>query len=285
MRSCNPTLGTYLAIGLTPLGRAECFRITTQSGSVFKWTSWDKNVVDGADTFTSQGPWLKRSKWSVTNTMQVPSMTVTVLALTTAFNGGADLRSQIAQGMLDGAEFTLTYYYYELSTGLIMGNILIFGGTVSTVSLAGTKADITVKGANNKLDQNAPRRVYQIGCNNTFCDAGCTLLRASYTASYTMGATPTKVFIPWASAPANPAYYQLGTVTVTSGPASGESMTVDFADATGLTLSYPLHNLPVVGNTFTAFEGCDKTQTTCSRRGNTQHGLWFPFVPPAETAF
>jgi hypothetical protein len=279
--------------GIVPYKLAECYTLTLADGATtYRWTTYDRDVELNLEVFTCQNPHLKRSKWSLTNTMQVPSMTVTLLSTTTAFAGGLDIRSRIAQGFLDGASFLLTNVYIDaVATGfgekypVILGDIPIFGGSVSTAQIGGTSAVIMVKGANNKLDQNAPRRVYQIGCNNTFCDAGCTLDRNAFTFPFAVGASPTRSFIPWATPPGDPSLFQLGTVTMTSGPASGQAMTVEAADASGLTLVFPLYNTPEPGDTFDAFEGCNKTVARCDSRGNTQNGLWFPFIPAAETAF
>jgi len=157
--------------------------------------------------------------------------------------------------------------------------------------LTGNSAKIKVKGKNNKLAMNAPRNVFQVGCLHAFCDPGCTLSRAAFTTSYAVGVAPSKVFIPWSgAAPGNASNYRFGSVRLTSGPASGQWRTVKVADNTGLTLSYPLYDLPVAGDTFTAFEGCDKTLNSgsgqsCTDRGNEQNIRQFPFVPPAETGF
>lgn len=287
MRPCNPTLATALATALIPYRLAECYDLVLTDGTPYRLTSYDADVPLDGNTYASAA--LKRSKWSVTNSMQVPSMTVTLLTTTASFDGGLDFRSRAVQGFLDGASFTLTNVYIEndnnpVLPGDILGDILIFGGSVSTVAISGPTAIIQVKGANNKLDQPVPRHVYQVGCKNTFCDPGCTLDRAAFTASFVVGASPTKSFIPWATPPGDPSLYALGTVTMTSGAAGGQAMTAESADATGLTLVFPLYNAPAPGDTFDAFEGCDKTQTRCASRGNTQNGLWFPFVPPAETA-
>jgi uncharacterized phage protein (TIGR02218 family) len=286
MRPCNVTLAAALAAGDVLMRRAEAYKITTKLGTIFRWSTYDKKIPNGLDTYTAQGPFLKRSSWKLTNTMQVPSMTMKLSSLNQSFNGGASLIGQITQGLLDGASVVMTEIYMDATVDAVsvIGDIVIFGGRVSVASTDGLTATIQVKGANNRLDQYAPRRLYQVGCNNTFCDAGCTLLRASFTSSFTVGASPTRLFVPWASPPGTPSQFVLGTLTMTSGAASGESVTVGAADASGCTLVFPLYAAPAPGDTFTVFQGCDKTIATCTGRSNNQNGLWFPFIPPAETA-
>lgn len=289
MRSCSGALALVLASGGVELWSADLFTFTLSDGTtIYRWTSFDEDLVANLFTFTSRKPWLQRSKWNVKNTMEVPSLNVTLAALNDAFAGGASIKAQIHNGLFDGATCKLERAFM-LAPGdtVALGTILLFSGQVAGIDLDGTKADIGVKGLVNKLDQNAPRNVFQAGCVHTFCDPGCTLLRASFTTTYTMGSSPapTKTFVPWASAPGTPSRYNGGTLRFTTGPDSSQSRTIDKADSTGLFLSYPLYALPVAGNMFTAFEGCDKTKTRCSALANLQNWRAFPHVPPAETAY
>jgi len=288
MRTCSGALALVLAAGGVELFSADLFAVTLQDGTNYYWTSFDTNLVWDGNTYISQSPWLERTQWNVDNKMTVPELAVTLSALNTSFAGGADIKAQITNGLFDGATMTLYRVFMPTpgDTGAL-GTVLLFNGYFSDIEMDGITAKIKVKGITNKLDINAPQHVYQAGCIHSFCDIGCTLTAATFTTSYTMGSspTPTRTFIPWASAPAHPEYYILGTLTFTSGVSSGQSRTIQFADSTGITLSYPLYEQPTAGDTFDAFQGCDKTQTTCTRYSNTQHFRAFPKVPPINTAY
>ncbi len=156
--------------------------------------------------------------------------------------------------------------------------------------MIGGVATITAKGKNNRLDQYVPRNLYQVGCNHAFCDAGCTLSRASFTSNFTVGGSPTSIFVPWASAPGTPALYIGGTLAVTSGAGAGQRRTISGANAFGVDLAYPLSVLPAAGDAFTAFEACDKSFNSgsgqsCTDRSNTQHYRGFEFIPPPNAAY
>jgi hypothetical protein len=303
------------------LWRADLFQFTLQDGTNFYWTSFDNDVTIGGQVYSSKAPWLSRSKWEVVNTMQVPTMTVNLDALNTSFNGGGNIKLQIVNGVFDGASFlysvafliinstsflpavdttgqdavdtTGNTVYSVIVTSLqeIIGTIDVFGGMVGSVDITGNSAQITCKGKNNLLAQYTPRNVYQTGCVHGFCDAGCTLSAASFTSSFTVGASPQANFIPWSgTAPSNYAAYTNGTVTMTSGAASGQQRTVGSATSSGLTLVYPLYETPSSGDTFTAFQGCDKTldsgsNQSCTSRSNTQNFRGFPFTPPPDAAY
>jgi uncharacterized phage protein (TIGR02218 family) len=294
LRSASGALITALAGGV-PLWRASIFTFTLIDGvTVYNWTSWDTDLVVSGTTYSSKAPWLTRTTWSVANTMEVPSMTIKLRALNGAFGGGAQIKTQIHNGLFDGATVSVSDAFMSApGVTSTLGTIALFTGKVAGIDLNGTTATLTVKGKVNDLDQYAPRTLYQIGCNHAFCDAGCTLLKATYTASFAVGSGsggPTASFIPWASAPGAPSLYQNGEVTMTSGAASGQSRTVAYADATGLTLTYPLYQTPAAADTFSALQGCDKTFASgsgrsCTDRANTQHYKGYEFVPPPNSAY
>ncbi|CAN5578185.1 DUF2163 domain-containing protein [soil metagenome] len=291
LRPAGPSLAAALASGQR-LWSADLLSFTLADGvTVLNWTTWDRDLVAESVVYASRAPWISRSKWKVTNKMQVPTMSVSLMALNDGFRGGASIKSQIHAGLFDGASVLLQRAYMTTPGDVdALGTIALFGGKSAGIDLDGITAQIEVKGRVNDLDQYAPRNLYQVPCNRAFCDLGCTLSRATYTASYVVGTAPTATFIPWASAPGNPSVYQGGTVAFSSGPDSGARRTVAKADGSGLTLAYPLYAVPIAGDAFSAFEGCDKTfdsssGQSCSDRSNTQHYRGFRFVPPPSTAY
>lgn len=289
--SCSPALALALEGGI-PLWQADLFKFVLTDGlTTFYWTSWNKTLSATGHSWTSAQPAIKRSKRNVTNTMEVPSMQVYLMASDPVFNSGAALMTQITQGLLDGATFLLSRAYMDApGSTTALGTMDLFGGEVAGIDLNETLATVTCKGKNFRLDQFAPGNMLQVDCNHAFCDAGCTLNRAAYTASYTMGATPTNMFIPWASAPGNATNYLGGTFAVTTGVAAGSRRQIVEADSTGLLLAYPLYITPSAGDGFTAFEGCDKAYDSgsgrdCTARANTQHHRGFEFVPDPLTSY
>lgn len=195
MRSCSPALALVLDAGGVQLWNADLFTITLADGStVYRWTSFDQDVTYGGNLFTAQGPFIQRSKWDVANTMQVPTMDVRVMAFSSAFAGGASIKLQAHNGLFDGATVVLERAFMLVpGDAATLGTILLFSGQVAGISIDGTTIDLSVKGLVNKLDSNVPRNVYQTGCIHTFCDPGCTLLRATFTTSYVVGSSPTKI--------------------------------------------------------------------------------------------
>lgn len=286
-----------------PVRQADLFAFTLNDGvTTVNLTSFDTDLVVGGVTYLSAKPWLTRGPWAVGNTMTVETLTLTIRAGNDAWRGGASIKQQIVQGLFDGATFLFSRLYMTGIPGALVqqGVVAIFGGEPGAAEIGATTVTLTIKGKVNKLDQNAPRNLAQVGCNHAFCDPGCTLSRTDFTASFTVGANPTATFIPWASAPSSPvpAAYQNGTFTLTNGAGAGETRTIAGADGTGLSLAYPLPIVPAAGDAFTAFQGCDKTSNasgsvqSCAHHvnnalatiDNRQHFRGFEYVPPPNAA-
>ncbi len=291
LRSCSPALADALAGGVE-LWAADLFTFTLADGvTQFNWTSWDTDLVADAVTYSSRRPWVECSGWSVVNTMEVPTSTVTLTATNDGFNGGASIKAQIHNGLFDGASVLISEAFMTTPGDTsALGLLPVFGGKVGAIDLIGTQAVLTCKGKVNDLDQYVPRNLFQVGCNHAFCDVGCTLNRAAFTASFTVGASPTPIFIPWAAAPGSPVAFNAGTLAMTSGAAAGSRRTILSSNSSGLTLAYPLYTVPAPGDSFSAFAGCDKTfdsgsGQSCTDRSNTQNYRGFEFVPPPNSAF
>ena len=83
-------------------------------------------------------------------------------------------------------------------------------------------------------------------------------------------------------------YFDLGTITFTSGVLSGLSRTVQ-SYIKGIpgtaTLLGGFPSAPATGDTFNIYPGCDKLQGTCTNKfNNLTNFRGYPYVPINETA-
>src|SRR5689334_15698964 len=104
----NPDLALAWETGelfeLPSLSRAQLFAFTLRDNStVHRWTSWNRNLDWASHTWMGRGQKLQRTRLNLTNTMQVPELTVKMLSLNDDFNGGADIKTQIRNGLFRGA--------------------------------------------------------------------------------------------------------------------------------------------------------------------------------------
>lgn len=165
------------------------------------------------------------------------------------------------------------------------GGVPMFNGLFGNLSSVGRqRATLSIKSAINVLDTQMPRDLYSPYCKNTWGDQGCGVDQSAYSAIATITSTATTSFLPWTSSSST---YSEGKVWIDNGDSVTRVRRVLKADATGLTLLYPLDFVPITGQTFTAFPGCDGTMTRCQDFHGTAWATFFrgfPFVPVAETA-
>lgn len=284
LRDCSVALAAALDAG-RPMAKADLFVFTLANGQIYRWTSWDVDLVVGGQTYRSKKPWIKAGAWGLVETMQVPTLQVELSALNTDFGGGGQLKWQIHNGLFDGASMSYSRCYMpltELTNTTIYGTIDIFSGVVGGINIGGLGAEIICKGGNNLLNQKTPRNVTMPSCLHTFCDPNCTLDRDDFTTAFLVGAVGiTSRFVPFDTPPGDPEKYIGGTLSITSGNGAGQRRTIIDGDSSGLTLIYPLYALPAAGDDFTGFKGCGKTAEICETDyDNLQHFRGFPFIPP-----
>lgn len=300
LRAASTALQTALAAGDVIVGQADLYTLTLLSGPVYNWTSWDANLVVGGTTYysgppleTSSGlsPQFQRTPWNVPNTMEIPTLEVTMLAGPSSFASTVGLSRYVINGALDGGSFMLERLYMDSSYSTSnLGTVALFSGDVGAANMIGARIRIKVRGKNSRLSVNTPRNVYQPSCIHTFCDVGCTLSAASFTTTLSQSTTTptTSTLYP------NPVAWTLiltgGTLTMTSGANAGEirgivAYNVVSGNIQSITLSYPLSSPPAVGDSFTVFAGCDKTLATCNNTyANLLNFRGFPWIPPPATA-
>jgi hypothetical protein len=145
MRPCSSATAALLANPPPGLRSADLFTFTLQDGvTVYRWTSFDRDLTVNGQVYSSRKPWLQRSRWSVANTMEVPTLEVTLSALNDAFGGGADIKAQITNGLFDGATATLDRVWLDLgAVSIVNGNPVINDLTVSNPT---TTADVNIPG-------------------------------------------------------------------------------------------------------------------------------------------
>ena len=281
MRPSSAALNAFL-LTKRPFVVADLFTLMLYDGTTFRWTSTDQPITYGANTWEAVGPALTRSRWNVKNSIEVPTMDITLLSEDYGHTA-SNLKLDMHNGLLDGGYFQLHRVYMPTFGNVSLGLVLLFGGKVSTIQVTARGAKISVKGDNLLMQGFAPRNVYGVGCIHALYDSGCTLNPANFTSLFSAGTALNQVFISWAVAPINYASYALGYVTITSGNAAGEVRTIQNVSSSGIALAYPLYEQMSPGDTFTATFGCPRTLSVCGNRfGNTQNYRGFNFIPPAE---
>lgn len=263
---------------------ADLLTITTATGTSYRYTSADIDLVYSGNTFSSKDVRFKRGKTRVVIGVEVDTLDLIIYADQTNLVLGIPFFQALQSGALDGARVTLERTFMPAWGDTSNGVIVLFSGRVSDIELSRTEAQLTVKSDLELLNIAMPRNMYSPNCLHTLYDQGCTLLKSSFASNSSVLSGSTDRVINCGLAQAN-GFFDQGTIIFTSGANSGVTRNVKSYVVGILELSYPLPYTPAVGNTFTAHPGCDKKQDTCTNKfSNLPNFRGFPFIPKPEVA-
>lgn len=261
---------------------ADLYTFTLVGGSVLRYAGYDIPVKSGGNTFTVLP--IKRGAIREQAGINVDSLKLTVFADATHLVNTVAFLKAAATGALDGATVKVERAFMPIPGIASAGTITRFVGNVSECIVSRTQAQITVKSALELLNVQMPRNVYQPSCVHSVYDTGCALLKSSFVAAGTVSAGATTTVIPCSLAQAA-GYFDLGTITFTSGANAGSTRSVKSYTPGSVTLARPLVAVPANGDAFNAYPGCDRKQATCSGKfSNIIHFRGEPYIPIPETA-
>lgn len=295
MRTASTALKNFLATR-QPWWSADLFTLTLNTGSVITVTSADRAITYSGTTWTAVGPMFTRTSWKMSNVPDPPDMEIQINTSGTDFSLG-NLKLLAHNGLLDGSTVLLQRAVMSAPGDTTMGLVTLFSGSTSSIDIDGIGIKLNVKAKSIILQQNMPRNIFTSGCSWSLYGGGCTLNRAAWTATNTVGSGSTKYGIvvtgnwvlPSGSTVTN-ANLILGTIALTSGSGTGQRRSItgpgSGSGAGTVTVGYPLYVVPSAGDTVTATLGCNKSPTTCTNTfANIQNYRGFDYIPPAETAY
>ncbi len=270
-----------------PLEKCDLYTVTLANGQTLRWTNRDGAVSGNGHTW-AVGPGIERSKCSWKIGIEVDTLSLTLrtdLARPNAING-TPLLAFIAAGGFNGARIQLDRAFWTLGDTAPRGALLWFSGAVGDIPLVSRiEAQLNVKSDLQLLNIQVPREVYQAQCARSVYDVECTLnpdafrVNGAATGATTLGRTRFQSNLAQAAG-----YFDLGTLTFTSGGNNGEKRTVKSHPGGLVTLLSPLPAVVAIGDTFNVVPGCDGLQTTCiTKFNNRSHFKGQPFVPQPET--
>lgn len=290
---------------------ANLYTVTLIDGTILRWTDAQQDVsvpqpggavlVWTADDLLVQGIKYKSAVGLDVDEQTVrlsywPAGSPKATMITPVATGSAvPIAQALQEGLFDGALLQWDRVVLPEWGGIPVGNgaanpdgSISDGRVVMNVGLTGAlkvgriETQMTVRSHLKLLDITMPRNFWQPTCLHTFCDAGCTLQKANFAASGTVGTGATNLVVPWSGAAAD--IYDQGTIVFGSGQNAGVKAGIKKSSAGSLTLSYPLDYVPAEGDVFTAYQGCVKTHARCQLLGNTAHFRAYPDVPAPEAA-
>lgn len=266
------------------LDMEDLYTITLQGGQVLRYTSGLVLRTVAGNTWLT-GPLLKRSrlKWGVGIT--VDTLTVNISARPDVLVNGVPFMRFIAAGGLAGAQVLLERLFSAPGAAQPTGMLHRFGGRVADIGGGRHERTLTVRSTTELLDKMVPADLYQPGCKNEVFDPLCGLVRAVWQVAGTASAASNTLRTAFAHALPQPlGYFDLGVLTITSGPNAGVKRTVREYTPDLLTVAAPWPFPVSAGTTFTVLPGCDKQQATCSAKFNNLPGFrGEPYIPAPDT--
>jgi len=266
---------------------AELYDLALADGTQLRYTTFDRSLLVGGTTYLSGPPNFKRGRVEeVLGLSKIGTLSLELHASPSDTIGGVPILQKIARGDFDKAQITVRRLFMDQNL-VQQGTVIRFVGNIGDLDeLSRTTAKFNCKSKVEDLNVQVPRNILQPTCVHTLFDSGCGLSKASFAVSGTVqaGSTVNKLLTTLVQADA---YFDNGQLVFTSGANNGHLVAVKKYLNSGGTVYFvvPLPAVPSVGDTFTIYPGCDKTQATCAGKfSNLVNFGGFPYVPAPETA-
>lgn len=234
--------------------------------------------------YSCSGPKIVRDRTKSVVGIEVDTMNITLHTGMTDLIQGIPFPQFAVNGGFDGARVQVDRCFMPTYGDTSAGVVNVFTGGVSDVKPSRTGVVLTVSSDLQLLNIPMPRNVYAPACSHNLYDSACGAVKASFGAASACASGSTSSMLNCALAQAA-GYFDTGTITFTGGQNAGATRTVKSYTPGVINLSLPLPFVPVVGDTFTAYAGCDKSQATCnSKFGRLASFRGCPFIPVPEAS-
>ena len=282
MKTATPAL-IELLDSRRPFLKADLYTLQLSGGTLYRFTSFDVDLIFNSATYTAGGPVLSRTQTRAVIGLEVDTLNLTIAPKDSDTLGGMAWFRAACSGVLDDAKLTVDTAFLETVPGVV-GIIRQFVGYFAPLTIDRGVIEVTCNSPLSRLDRQFPRNLYQSGCLHTLFDAGCTLNRAGYgVVGSVLSDISSAGFLPSLSGPIG--WFDTGALQFTTGVMAGLKRTIKRWDGTRITMLNPLPVTPAAGDTFTVWPGCARTRETCATKfNNVINFKGHPFVPAPETA-
>jgi hypothetical protein len=270
---------TYAASEAKGGAPIELYRFVVPTGTpqIFTYTSSDTAVVfDAGAGDETYAPAVIKREQLVANQESTKIQT----------NVAVSVSLPVAQLFVNGAVplvMTCTIFRFQRGADLTDPDnyVIPWTGTVAGWSGQGAEKTLAITPAQRIVQDTIPRFRIQLQCNHNFCDAGCTVVAATYTQTGTimnMSTDGLTLTITLGTAAITVPKYNGGVVTFGSSGAFVETHTSSSSDTAVVVLLVPLPNL-MVGSSVSLLRGCNRTYATCINDfANGPHHFGFPYI-------
>ena len=246
----------------------ELYTLTTGLVSAY-FTSYYTDITVDGNTYTHIP--IKRSGFTRDITGSIPTITVEV-PITAPFS------NYLAETPVEPTTIEVRKYFLY---GAQWPNVLMFTGTIRSVSVSQNIARAMCVSKEFKLKQRIPRVLVQSYCNNEFCDSVCGLNRDNYkntavlvTHVETNPPTLRGAFGGVGIGDMQQGYVEFGTDKRLIVEHIGDKLWLQGRQFSGIQAGI---------STVDAYAGCQKSPAECTDRfNNLENFIGFPYVPHAS---
>lgn len=288
MRTASAALLSYFAIS-DAIDVADLLTITlANGGAVVRLTTYDEDLIVDGNVYNAGPTLYRRDLVKVAVGLVADPIKLTIFPGAGDLLGGVSWQAAALRGLFDGARISVDKVFMAEPGDTRLGGVNLFSGRVADIDGDRTKLELTCKSDVELLDAPFPRNVYQPNCANTLFDSVCTLNRVTFTTATAAQTGSTAKILNDTGLSQPTGYYDLGTVTMTSGALLGMQRPIKayvLGSPNTIELMRPFPAAPAAGDTMDVAPGCDKLQTTCTTKfSNLAHFRGEPFVPAPEEA-
>lgn len=288
MRTASSALRSFLATADT-VDVADLLTITlANGGGVVRLTTYDDDLIVAGVTYVAGATLYQRGGVKVAVGLVADGISVLLFPPPDALLGGVSFQAAAQRGLFDGARVSVDKMIMPAPRDTSLGPVNLFAGRVADVDADRTSIELTCKSDVELLDTPFPRNGYQPTCGFTVFDSFCALSRAAFTTASEAESGSTAKLLNDLTLTEATGYYDLGTVTMTSGDLAGQSRpikTYTLGSPSTIELLRPFPAAPAPGDTMDVVPGCDKRQVTCDTKfANLARFRGQPYIPAPEQA-
>ena len=271
-----------------PVAFAECFTFITTTGTQYTWTNVDYDISFNGSVFLANGPLVSGLKYKGSVGLEVDKQQITIAARPTDVINGAPFLIALRDGAFDGAPLYRDRIFLGGPAGDVLGGVRMFQGRISTVDSVGrTQATVTIATDLVILDYDMPRNLFSPTCLHVLYDAGCGIIRGTFSIDGACEAKSSSNTIMFSGARTGDVQGSIVFTGANPGANANVRATVrGVVPGVSYQLMYPLPFSPLEGDTFNVAFGCDHTQSACKGKfNNLPNFRGFPYVPPPQVAY
>lgn len=283
MRTMSGTLISFLNSSRQYI-MVDLFTFELRNGVTLRYCTSNVAVQFGGDTWLPAPAGLSRSRIRWVTGIEVDTMDIQFQADASITVNTIPMLAAAVQGLFDNAKVTLgRLFMSDWSTAV--DKVDLFKGSVSAADARRSALHMSVKSDLERLNVQMPQTLYQASCVHSLFDIGCSVNAATYTVAGTITGVNVDGSLQTGLGQAD-AYFQMGSIKITSGPNLGLVRTVKSFASGAVFIANPFPFTITAGVTFTITPGCDKLRTgDCTTKyANTVNFKGFEFIPVPETA-